>query len=178
MERCALELGTLWGAATIDENFASINPSSPITCLSRWSKNPFGEAKWAFYVPPGRLKEVDTRACAQKRKPPKWEVSVPLRGLMLMVDSDALGLLFLSRSSQNRSSASFALAPAWKHNQFAFISLFLSDICYITGWFHKPPPGSVHPAGPGSPTLPSGAQSRSSSWFFYPLISILFPSPR
>lgn len=34
-------------------------------------KNPFGEAKWAFYVPPQRLKEADARADAQEREPPK-----------------------------------------------------------------------------------------------------------
>lgn len=90
MEQCALELGTLWGAATVDENFASINPSSPITCLSRWSKNPFGEAKWAFYVPPLRLEEVHTHVhthtpmCTHKRRHRKWEVSVSLRGLTLI----------------------------------------------------------------------------------------------
>ena len=90
MEQCALELGTLWGAATVDENFASINPSSPITCLSRWSKNPFGEAKWAFYVPPLRLEDthththVHTQACTPERCHRKWEVSVSLRGLTLI----------------------------------------------------------------------------------------------
>lgn len=85
MEQCALELGTLWGAATVDENFASINPSSPITCLSRWSKNPFGEAKWAFYVPPLRLEDnVHTQERTHKRRHHKWEVSVSLRGLTLI----------------------------------------------------------------------------------------------
>lgn len=88
MEQCALELGTLWGAATIDENFASINPSSPITCLSRWSKNPFREAKWAFYVPPLRLEEAHrqkhTVVGTHKRRHHKWEVSVSLRGLTLI----------------------------------------------------------------------------------------------
>lgn len=87
MEQCALELGALWGAATVDENFASINPSRPITCLSRWSKNPFGEAKWAFYVPEIRLEDkmcAHTHdRCMYKPQQRKWEVSVSVTDLTL-----------------------------------------------------------------------------------------------
>lgn len=136
MEQCALELGTLWGAATIDENFASINPSRPITCLSRWSKNPFGEAKWAFYVPPQRLKEVDTRARTQEREPPKWEVSVPLRGLTLTVDSDTVGLSYFYQDHLRIDQVPTSLWHRHENKINLHLLIYLdSDICYITGCF-------------------------------------------
>lgn len=129
MERCALEPGTLWGAATVDENFASINPSSPITCLSRWSKNPFGEAKWAFYVHPPRLKgHVLWRAHKQQHH--KWEVSVSLRALTLISRQRATLPPFSFYQDHLRIDR--VLASRWlgpqKQNQFGgFIYLFPSQ---------------------------------------------------
>ncbi len=118
MEQCALELGTLWGAATVDENFASINPSSPITCLSRWSKNPFGEAKWAFYVPPLRLEDthMHTQERTHKRRHHKWEVSVSLRGLTLISrQRNTLPLFYFYQDHLRIDQVlAFALAQAWK----------------------------------------------------------------
>lgn len=145
MEQCALELGTLWGAATIDENFASINPSSPITCLSRWSKNPFGEAKWAFYVPPLRLEEAHrqkhTVVGTHKQRHHKWEVSVSLRGLTLISWQRNTWPLFYFYQDHLRIDQ--VPTSLWHRHEnkinsdVLFIYFSSTDICYIMGCFHK-----------------------------------------
>lgn len=102
-------------------------------------KNPFGEAKWAFYVPPQRLKEADAHAGAQEREPPKWGVSVPLKGLTLTVDSDTVGPLFCFHQDHLRIDQ---VAASLRHRQQNKINapLFIyleSDNGDIAECFHK-----------------------------------------
>ena len=138
MEQCALELGTLWGAATVDENFASINPSSPITCLSRWSKNPFGEAKWAFYVPP--LKLEDTRAHMHELRRRKWEVSVSLRALTLISrQRNTLPPFYFYQDHLRIDQVPALLWHRLKKriNLDILFIYFPPSVCWIIGCFHK-----------------------------------------